>query len=245
MSQVLKITNDAIKNNQKEIREIIELMKALSKNKNEDSEETENKTSDNSTTSDDGTAIGKWEELKINTEYEINDSYPYKIRKKGRRNRFLKETPNTKDNYIYLSIGKKHPPKHRVVAQQWIPNPDNLPFVDHTNHKTNDYHIENLRWISESNNGYNKKGLGTIEYEWFNESSESKITIDKFNGWEFKNFFFDNGDFYLKSNDMYRKLVVLNKKVNLNDTTGKFRSIMINKFNIEYSDKIKEHLNNF
>ena len=41
---------------------------------------------------------------------------------------------------------------HRLVALAWIPNPDNLPIVDHRNGNRADYSISNLRWVTQQQN---------------------------------------------------------------------------------------------
>ena len=46
---------------------------------------------------------------------------------------------------------------HRLVAQAFIPNPKNLPFVDHINRKRFDNRVCNLRWVSESDNNRNNE----------------------------------------------------------------------------------------
>jgi hypothetical protein len=45
---------------------------------------------------------------------------------------------------------------HRIVGLMCIPNPDNLPQIDHINGNKNDDRIENLRWCSGSTNQRNK-----------------------------------------------------------------------------------------
>ena len=46
---------------------------------------------------------------------------------------------------------------HRLVALNYIPNPDNKPEVDHWNGKRNDNRVENLRWATYSENGQNRR----------------------------------------------------------------------------------------
>ena len=46
---------------------------------------------------------------------------------------------------------------HRMVAECFIPNPDNKPFVDHINGNKSDNGIDNLRWATNSENQQNIK----------------------------------------------------------------------------------------
>lgn len=43
---------------------------------------------------------------------------------------------------------------HRIVAEAFIPNPDNLPFVLHWDNNPENNHVSNLRWGSPSENMY-------------------------------------------------------------------------------------------
>lgn len=93
-------------------------------------------------------------------EYKIIDGYEnYMISNCGKvfnikRGKFLKLR---KDRYGYLLVDLSKNGKaktfliHRIVAQAFIPNPDNLETVDHIGSKT-DNRACNLRWLTRSNN---------------------------------------------------------------------------------------------
>lgn len=44
---------------------------------------------------------------------------------------------------------------HRLLAEAFIPNPDNKPCVDHINTITTDNSLENLRWVTAEENSNN------------------------------------------------------------------------------------------
>ena len=39
---------------------------------------------------------------------------------------------------------------HRMVAEAFVPNPENLPEIHHINHVRNDNRTENLRWVTRA-----------------------------------------------------------------------------------------------
>ena len=56
--------------------------------------------------------------------------------------------------YVTLCKDKKSIPAkiHTLVAEAFIPNPENKPYVDHINTDRSDYRIENLRWVTRQEN---------------------------------------------------------------------------------------------
>lgn len=81
-----------------------------------------------------------------------------------RRNRLLKQYLSFKfkglSYYVYtLSVNSKSKnyTVHRLLAENFIDNPLNLPVVDHINGDTTDNRLENLRWCTLSQNRINSK----------------------------------------------------------------------------------------
>lgn len=46
---------------------------------------------------------------------------------------------------------------HRLVASAFLPNPENLPEVDHIDRARNNNHVSNLRWVTKKQNAANKR----------------------------------------------------------------------------------------
>ncbi len=59
---------------------------------------------------------------------------------------------------VILRRDKKniHKTIHRLLGLQYLPNPDNKPCIDHKNRNRQDNSLNNLRWVSYSQNAKNK-----------------------------------------------------------------------------------------
>ena len=68
------------------------------------------------------------------------------------------------DNGKFVKQTKEY--VHRLVAEAFIPNPDNLPDIDHIDENKENNHVSNLRWSSRADN-MSRNGFpeGTIR-EW-------------------------------------------------------------------------------
>lgn len=101
---------------------------------------------------------------------------PYDIYEDGRcfshlSNKFL--TPKMSAKYPSYNLtfeGKKRQVKvHRMVAEAFIPNPENKPIVNHIDGDTHNFHVNNLEWVTFKENnqhayntGLRKNGNQTI-----------------------------------------------------------------------------------
>lgn len=58
--------------------------------------------------------------------------------------------------YKMLYVNGKLTRLHRLIAEIWIPNPENKPEVDHINRIRDDNRVENLRWVTKTEQLYNR-----------------------------------------------------------------------------------------
>ncbi len=107
---------------------------------------------------------GKWRELEEFPGYKIFESG--KIKMKGNKG-FCKASP-TDEGYIRIHIKDKHGNSptmlaHRLVAFAFLPNPTNLPEVDHKDKKRSNNNVLNLRWVTSIENSANRD-LSKVDY---------------------------------------------------------------------------------
>lgn len=90
----------------------------------------------------------------------------YQVSNKGRVKRlvgycvthdFVMKLNTKKAGYKYISLSddslqRKHPHVHRLVAEAFIPNPNNYPIVNHLNCVKDDNCVENLEWCTHKEN---------------------------------------------------------------------------------------------
>ena len=178
-----------------------------------------------------------WEVLKEHPAYEINCSYPHQIRKISNR-KILGES--LRNDYIRVHLNNKSYYKHRLIALQWLPNPENLPCIDHINHIKTDNRISNLRWCSHLQNMNNKcrTQIGR-EVEYVVELPNNAVVVERYSRFDFEGLYFHGGLFYIDTgNGNYRIVPTYmnqgRRVVGLRDKFGMRRLIMYNKFLREY-----------
>ena len=109
------------------------------------------------------------------------------LAKRGKPERIMKQTLNHK-GYPNLSLCKNGKSSrrttHREVAKAFIPNPDNLPQVNHIDGNKQNNNLENLEWCDNSYNQIhaNKMGLNKHRIERVKEVCCKPIAMYDYKG---------------------------------------------------------------
>ena len=130
------------------------------------------------------------------------------------KNKILKPT-NNGNNYLIIGLRKNHIRKnhyiHRLVAEAFIPNPNNYKEINHLDYNKKNNVIDNLSWCTRKENvNYSKNNMKHKKSITHSNTNEKYIT-------------------YSKSKNVFR--VIINKKEktfkNINDAI-KYRNKVLN-----------------
>ena len=103
-----------------------------------------------------------WKKIKNLNNYSVNENGEVRNDISGK----IKSAYVCKANgYYYVDLWENNKCKkmqiHRIIAEAFIPNPENKPTVDHADGNRRNNRIDNLRWAtySEQNSRFNTYGV--------------------------------------------------------------------------------------
>lgn len=97
------------------------------------------------------------------------------------KNRLVRE-PNGGFNYLFITMNGKSFACHRIIAELFIPNPLNLPQVNHKDMNRQNNHPDNLEWCDASYNQKHSYASGKRKHVkrcfiYFPETNETYIRL--------------------------------------------------------------------
>lgn len=176
-----------------------------------------------------------WIDLNMNNNYEILSEEPYSIRRKS--DKYIISESKSNDGYISVSIKGRTFLKHRIIASQFISNPNNLPHVNHLNHNRDDNRIENLAWCSISDNLSDRSRFTKRKYEYIDSLTEHSIPITHYKTFDFpvdKYWYDEDNNRIISTFHKKYKIIKPSKNgggvlIRLLDTNGLYHTVGYNK----------------
>ena len=181
-----------------------------------------------------------WQALTdFENDYEIEIETPHRIRKRSNKRIVSQFVIN---DYVRVRLNGRNYLYHRILARHFIPNPENLPQVDHIDRNKTNNSIENLRWVSAGENLRNRTMRPYGRYEYLNTAPNDLIEITQYNDFEYpaNKYFFcgENDRVVLRINDHRWQLLAQTPhcgylRINMKDINGQKHNIYVHKI-IEY-----------
>ena len=121
--------------------------------------------------------LGYEGKYQVSTKGEVYSEISGKILKQFYRG----SRPDNK--YLVIQLWENNKQKtvsvHRLVAQAFIPNPNNLPCVNHIDGDKTNNCVENLKWCTYSENNYHAFHTGLKKIPSGTQNKNSKLTYDE------------------------------------------------------------------
>jgi hypothetical protein len=114
--------------------------------------------------------------------FEISTSEPWQFRHIDifGNLRLINPYYNEGNGYYYVSLDKRAEALHRIIAGQFIPNPEGLLEVDHISRNKTDNSIQNLRWCSRNINMRNKNSHCGAKYQYLNQLPDGYVPFTEY-----------------------------------------------------------------
>ena len=114
---------------------------------------------------------------------EIPNISNYRINKSGdiwsnRYNKIMKPKINN-EGHVIIKLNTKFYSLHRLLGLMFIPNPENKPQIDHIDRNPGNNSLENLRWVTRSENNLNRSDNTEHQYISIRPSGSYRVQITK------------------------------------------------------------------
>ena len=132
-------------------------------------------------------------------EWQVLTDYPnYEINTKTQMIRNIKTKRilsiyTSKNGYQFVQIGGRNQCYHRVIASQFVPNPDPKKYneVNHKNHIRNDNRPVNLEWVTPSANQRDRLPFTQQKKMVVKELLEGCSPIAQYKGYTFDDYYYN------------------------------------------------------
>ena len=164
-----------------------------------------------------------YEKLKIDARYSICKEYPYQIIYTNTKR--VVKVHTSYNEYKTVSIGGKTYGLHKVIAEQWLDNPNKCTEVNHKDGNRSNNKLDNLEWITHSDNLKQREKFTRRKFEFIDELPTTAEQLDKYKDIEYDRYWFDYNS---------EKLIIKAKNgryryVNFSDNRGKLQAALTDK----------------
>lgn len=133
-------------------------------------------------------------ELLNHADYEILNEYPFTIR---RKNNGHEVSEFVDSGCVRLRLNGKKYMKHRLIAEQFLPNPHSYSVITHINNDKTDNHLSNLRWVSKGDRYIDEIDPKALVVDYYETKTERHL---------FRDYYYHEGVFYYDTDANYRIL---------------------------------------